>query len=163
MRAAALVNGRSLLSPFVSLLSALRVANRDVLASKMNRKPSQAGSSLTIIGPDRHAESDFASMNRYMKPTHPIRQIDSKPFKNQLDSVRRTALAALSELTGKSAVECRESYLFRDNRFCGVRFCLGDAEAIWTDERSELEFRRYGLPVEIPEESATAAVHRRAA
>ncbi len=44
---------------------------------------------------------------------------------------RVIAIERLTLVTSLPADECRETFLFENDRFCGVRWTLGGAKAIW--------------------------------
>lgn len=56
---------------------------------------------------------------------------NSQSLNIQLARFRAAALKQLITLTSLPADECRETYLFENECFCGVRWTLGGARAVW--------------------------------
>jgi hypothetical protein len=60
----------------------------------------------------------------------------------QLDLVRKVAHRHLASFARSDADFCKESYLFKDERFCGIKIVLGHFQARWEVGQVNVEFRR---------------------
>ena len=87
-------------------------------------------------------------------------QADS--LKVELARVRANAVARLVTLTGLSAEDCRETFLFEDDRFCGVRWTLGEAKAAWRSDSTEIKYQ-HGGQQHVTKPIASSSATRRAA
>lgn len=65
----------------------------------------------------------------------------ANPLKIELARARTRAVGRLVELTSLPADECRETYLFQDDQFCGVRWNLGEAKAVWRSGSDEIAYQ----------------------
>ena len=72
-------------------------------------------------------------------------QTDS--LKIELARARTHAIKRLIELSSLAADECRETYLFKNDQFCGVRWTLGEAKAIWRSGSDEIAYEQNTQPV----------------
>ncbi len=55
----------------------------------------------------------------------------SSELTQQLDLVRQVAHRQLANFARLDADACKESYLFKDDRFCGIKIVLGNFQARW--------------------------------
>lgn len=58
--------------------------------------------------------------------------------------VRKLAQARLVQFAKRDVSECKESYLFEKDHFCGVRFSLGPFRATWRSNQTTIQFLRNG-------------------
>jgi hypothetical protein len=63
-------------------------------------------------------------------------------LKLELARFRKQAFEQLGLLTGLSSNDCRETYLFEEDRFCGVRWTLGNAKASWRQGSTEILYQQ---------------------
>lgn len=49
----------------------------------------------------------------------------------ELARIRATVITQLSNVSSLSPDDCRETYLFDNEHFCGVRWTLGSTRAVW--------------------------------
>jgi len=79
----------------------------------------------------------------------------TESLKLELARIRTRAIARLVTLTALPADDCRETYLFENDRFCGVRWTLGEAKAIWRSGSEDIKFQMSEQPVaaEQPDQS----------
>ncbi len=59
-----------------------------------------------------------------------------------LARTRATAITRLVTLTGLSADDCRETFLFENDCFCGVRWSLGETKAIWRAGSEDIKYHQ---------------------
>ena len=65
---------------------------------------------------------------------------------HQTDRIRRLVSRTFAEF-GLSDGELRETILIRDGQYCGRRFEMAGASAIWFVEENEIKIYRAGSPV----------------
>lgn len=70
-------------------------------------------------------------------------------LKLELVRIRARAVARLVTLTALPAEDCGEAYLFENDRFCGVRWTLGNAKAIWRSGSEDITFKVDGKSITI--------------
>jgi len=78
-------------------------------------------------------------------------------LKLELVRIRQKAVARLVTLTSLPAEDCGEAYLFDNDRFCGVRWTLGNAKAIWRSGSEDIVFKVDGKSITIPADRAMQA------
>lgn len=79
-----------------------------------------------------------------------------------LTRTRATAITRLVTLTGLAADDCRETFLFESDCFCGVRWSLGEATAIWRTGSEDIKYQQ-GERSPVSEQANPSAPARRAA
>ena len=79
-------------------------------------------------------------------------------LKLELVRIRQKAVARLVTLTSLPAEDCGEAYLFDNDRFCGVRWTLGNAKAIWRSGSEDIVFKVDGKSITIPADRAKQAL-----
>ncbi len=75
--------------------------------------------------------------------------------------VRKLAQSRLANFSRLDPVECKESYLFDHEKFCGIRFSLGRFNAEWRLSETRIQFVRNGNQIGVVDIDSTGA--RRAA
>ena len=55
----------------------------------------------------------------------------SAELTQQIDLVRKVAQSQLATFAKLDADACKESYLFKDDHFCGIKIVLGSFQARW--------------------------------
>ena len=65
----------------------------------------------------------------------------------KLARIRSTAIARLVTLTSLPAEDCSETYLFENDLFCGVRWTLGEAKAVWRTGSDEIKYQQSQPPI----------------
>ena len=85
----------------------------------------------------------------------------SSELTQQLDLVRKVAHSQLASFARLDADACKESYLFKDDHFCGIKLVLGSFQARWevgqtivAISRGEQVLQTVSLDVESSEESS---------
>jgi len=78
-------------------------------------------------------------------------------LKLELVRIRQKAVARLVTLTSLPGEDCGEAYLFDNDRFCGVRWTLGNAKAIWRSGSEDIVFKVDGKSITIPADRAMQA------
>lgn len=78
-----------------------------------------------------------------------------------MDRVRALAQVRLVRYSNLNKSDCKESYLFQDDRFCGIRLTLGAFQAKWLIDETQVAFLRDGSLIDraelTPESSRRAA------
>lgn len=81
----------------------------------------------------------------------------------QTDRVRQLVSRTFADL-GLSAGELRETILIREGHYCGRRFEIAEASAVWFVEENEIKIYRAGSAVaQVPAASAGQESRRMAA
>lgn len=90
----------------------------------------------------------------------------SSELTQQLDRVRKVAHSQLANFARLDADACTESYLFKDERFCGIKIVLGSFQARWEVGQTTLAISRGNSvlqTVSLDSESSDESSQRRAA
>ena len=90
----------------------------------------------------------------------------SSELTQQLDLVRKVAHRQLANFARLEADACKESYLFKDDRFCGIKIVLGSFHARWEAGQQTVAISRgdkvlQTVPLDV--DSLDESVQRRAA
>ena len=80
----------------------------------------------------------------------------------ELARYRAKAFEQLVSLTGIAADECRETYLFEDDRFCGVIWTLSNAKAVWRSDSDKIAYHQNGQPVSEASDPQASPIRRAA-
>ena len=70
-----------------------------------------------------------------------------QPIGNQIAEVRKIAHSRLARFSNLDPLECKESYLFRQDFFCGIKISLGPFRGVWHLEESVVQFFRNQTPL----------------
>lgn len=90
----------------------------------------------------------------------------SSELTQQLDLVRKVAHSQLASFARLESDACSESYLFKDDRFCGIKISLGSFQARWEVGQTTLAISRGDKllqTVSLDVESSDGSSQRRAA
>ena len=90
----------------------------------------------------------------------------SSELTQQLDLVRKVAHSQLANFARLDADAATESYLFKDDHFCGIKIVLGSFQARWEVGQTTVAISRgdKGLQaVSLDEKSSDGSSQRRAA
>jgi hypothetical protein len=90
----------------------------------------------------------------------------SSELAQQLDLVRKVAHSQLATFARLDAAACKESYLFKDDHFCGIKIALGSFQARWEVGHASLMISRGAKvlqTVSLDAESFNGSSQRRAA
>jgi hypothetical protein len=87
-------------------------------------------------------------------------QADSRQV--ALIRARTNAVTRLVTMTGLAAEDCRETFLFEDDRFCGVRWTLGDAKAVWRSAADEIKYQHGDQQITLQQAELSATTRRAA-
>ena len=61
-----------------------------------------------------------------------------------LAKIKKIGYERLAVFSGSTAPEITHSFLFRDDKFCGIKFTTGLFGAVWMDGSSEIRVMRSG-------------------
>lgn len=90
----------------------------------------------------------------------------SSELTQQLDLVRKVAHSQLTSFARLEADACTESYLFKDDHFCGIKIVLGSFQARWEVGQTAVAISRGTnvlQTVSLDAESTDGSSQRRAA
>ena len=90
----------------------------------------------------------------------------SSELTQQLDLVRKVAHSQLANFARLDIDACTESYLFKDDHFCGIKIVLGSFQARWEVGLTSLTISRGAnvlQTVSLDVESSVRSPQRRAA
>lgn len=71
-------------------------------------------------------------------------QPSQETLKKLIVRVRELAQNRLAQFAKLDAVDCKESYLFSKDHFCGIKFSLGSFRAQWRLGENQIQFSRSG-------------------
>ena len=75
------------------------------------------------------------------------RQANKQPLTELTIRVRKLVQSRLARFAQRDAAECKESYLFEKDHFCGIRFSLGPFRATWRTNQNTIQFLRNGTEI----------------
>ena len=93
--------------------------------------------------------------------SRPVTQPSHEALKKLIVRVRELAQNRLVQFAKLDIADCKESYLFSKDHFCGIKFSLGPFKAEWRVGQNLIEFSRSGNSIGQTEIDPTGA--RRAA
>lgn len=76
--------------------------------------------------------------------TQPSSPLSQDALKELISRVRERAQNRLAQFAKRDVADCKESYLFSKDHFCGLKFSLGPFKAQWRIGQNHIQFSRSG-------------------
>ena len=73
-----------------------------------------------------------------------VTQQSQQALKKLIVTVRELAQNRLVQFAKLDVADCKESYLFSKDHFCGIKFSLGPFRAEWRVGQNQIQFSRSG-------------------
>ncbi|MEL7496179.1 MAG: hypothetical protein AAFN77_01125 [Planctomycetota bacterium] len=76
---------------------------------------------------------------------------EQRPVNTDLVKLSLLARQRLAQMARTDIDRCQESFLFREDHFCGLRYSIGPFRATWFCGDSVIRFSRGGSPIGVVE------------
>ena len=95
--------------------------------------------------------------------SQPLPQYSQEALKELVNRVRELAQNRLVQFAKQDVADCKESYLFSKDHFCGLKFSLGPFKAEWRFGQNQIQFSRSGNNIgQVAVDPAAGSVRRAA-